>query len=131
MALTLKENNAYYCTFNLTDKDDNTVSLASLGTFQMTQYYLNTRLTINDRYHGRYINDRQNQNVKNTNNVVVSAAGTVVWYVQPDDTAKLNQKTAQEVHVIRFEWYFGLPDGSRGRNSNEAFVYIEANAGNI
>lgn len=131
MALSLKENNTYYSTFNLTNRDDQPILLTAIGTFVLDMYYLNSRLKGSDRYHGRYINNRQNQNVKNANNVVVSTTGTVVWYMQPEDTQKLDQTTARELHVARFTWYYGLPDGSRGRNSNETFFYIEANAGNI
>lgn len=131
MALSLKENNAQYVVFNLTDHNGNVVSLSSLGTFQINLYYLNSRITTSDRYHGRFINGRQAQNAKNANNVFVSATGSVTWYMQPEDNEKLDQSTERELHVVRFDWYYGLPDGSRGRNTNETFFYVESNAGNI
>ena len=131
MAITFKQSNTYYCTFNLVDRFGDPIVYSSLSTVQLSVYYLNTRLSTSDRFHGQYINSRESQNIKNTNNVTISTNGTLSWYIQPADTAMLDEDAKRELHVARFEWYYGLPDGSRGRNSLETFFFIEANAGNI
>ena len=115
----LNENNCYVLTFNLQDENGTAISLASLGTLFCTQYYYNSELTTSDSYHLSTINSRYIQNIKNTNDVTVSATGTVTWEITKDDTVKLNSSTAQELHIALITWQW-----SGKQNSHEFYFYV-------
>lgn len=127
-AVRVSESNAYIVTFQLVDSSDANLALTSIATLTLTQYYHNPRLTTSDRYHLVTINNRDNQNVKNTNNVSISSTGLVTWYVRPEDTAKLNPNTKEELHIVRFLWNYSQPLGLRGQNSFELPMYVIGNA---
>lgn len=117
----LDENNSYVVTFNLVDQDNSAIVLASLGTFQCTEYYYNPDIKTSDRYHLATINGRYNQDVKNANNITVSASGSVTWDLRPEDSAKLQANTDQELHLALFTWYWG---SNSKQNSHEFNLYI-------
>lgn len=110
------ENNHYEITFDLVDENDDPITLISLGTFQLTLYYYNVEIGSSDRNHLATINGRHLQNVKNTNDVNVSSAGTVHWSVQSEDNKKFNS-TDLELHVALFQWYWN------GKTNNQELKF--------
>ncbi len=104
--VTVKQNNTYVITFNLVDEALDPITLPVLGTFVCSQYYYNARQTKSDKHHLDIINGRDAQDVLNANNVVVTTNGTVTWTVQAEDTAKLNSKLDEEVHITMFQWHW-------------------------
>jgi hypothetical protein len=82
------------------DDSDPPVALpaASLTTLTLSLYVINDDGTIT------YI--RQAQNVKNTNNVTVSALGALVWSIQAADTTLVNT-VPYEHHYAFFRWTWG------------------------
>lgn len=81
--------------FQLVDEAGAHFALAGLLTLTLTSY---------DKVSGNILNARDNQNVKNANNVTISATGLVTWHLQPDDTVIVWDTVGSEVHVAFFEW---------------------------
>jgi len=114
----LDEENSYKYEFELTDSETGArITLAQLTNLYCTQFYYNPNITISDPKHLATINSRFNQNVKNNNNVVVSATGTVTWTIQKEDTARLNVSREEELHIALFVWTYS---GGK-RNSHSSF----------
>jgi hypothetical protein len=115
----LKESNNYILSFALYDENDDRIQLSALGTLLLTQYYYSPEYGTSDRYHLATINSRLSQNVKNTNDVAVSTAGTVTWDITASDTTMKSAKN-QELHIALFTWKW-----SGKQNSNEFQLYVE------
>lgn len=119
------EENFYKIVFNLTNSETgNKVALASISSIQITQFYYSPELLTSDRYHLATINNRYNQNIKNANDVTITASGTVSWIVQADDTVFLNagnENKEEELHVAITKWVYGADSKS---NSHMFFMYI-------
>lgn len=117
----IKERNFYQLQFSLIDYDTGeNITLAQLGTLLCTQYYYNADLGTKDRYHLATINSRVSQNVKNANDCVVSAGGTVTFDLTSTDTQKLNSSAEQELHVLLFTWFW-----NGKRNSQEVLFHVD------
>lgn len=99
-------NTTYIVDFNFIDEDGDPIALAALGTFHLTNYYFNIDTKASDRYHLATINGRFQQNVKNANDVTVSASGSVQWILTPDDSPKLDSNTDVELHIALFQWWW-------------------------
>ena len=83
-----------------TVQDENGVAIpaASLNTLTLTLYNLNdSAKTI--------INDRNAQDVLNTNNVTVDSSGNLIWLVQSLDTIIVGSQE-RENHRAIFEWTY-------------------------
>lgn len=117
----LKQNNSYKITFSFEDEDGTAIPLASLSTIHCTLYYYNPEITTSDTYHLATINSRLEQDIKNTNDVAITVDGDATWSVQPEDTAKLNSATEEELHVALLTWYWG----SGKHNNDELYFYIQ------
>ena len=74
----------------LTDENGTAIAAANLSAFTLTLYEKSTETVINSR---------NAQNVLNTNNVTVDAAGVVTWTIQPGDTAIIRPDAHYEDHV--------------------------------
>lgn len=70
---------------------------ATLSTLTLTLYVIKADGAI------AYVNGRNHQNVLNTANVTISAAGLVTWTYQAADTA-LVEALPFERHIALFEW---------------------------
>lgn len=117
----IKERNFYQLEFVLIDYDtDDNITLAQLGTLLCTQYYYNPSLTTKDQYHLATINSRVSQDVKNANDCVVSAGGTVTFDLTSTDTQKLNSSAEQEIHILLFTWFW-----NGKRNNQEIMFYVD------
>lgn len=81
----------YTCT--LKDQNDVVVPAASLSTFTLDLYDVDS---------GAAINSRTAQNVLNANDVTVSAGGVVVWTMRPADNAIVGTKEL-EAHTALFK----------------------------
>lgn len=115
----LDERNAYRLTFDLVDgTTGDPIIKAQLGTLLCTQYYFNPDLTVSDSKHLATINSRVSQDILDLNNFTVSTTGNVVWFVQPEDTTKLDAG-AQELHVALITWQY-----SGKQNSHQFLMYI-------
>ena len=92
----------------LRDEASVAIPLASISTIQLTYY---------DRGSGTVINSRDDQNVKNANNVTIHAtSGLLTWSLQPEDTAIIGTSWDAgdvETHIALFEWT--LTNGKRGK----------------
>lgn len=84
-------------TAQLKDFDGTDLSLANLDTITLTLFIPKT---------GQIVNSRDEQDVKNLNNVTISATGLVTWTVQALDTAILISDTdnTREIHRALFEF---------------------------
>ena len=114
----LDERNSYKFRFNLIDSETGLpVGLSSISTILMTQFYYNTKIGASDRFHLATINNRYNQNIKNLNDVTITASGTVTWEVQPEDTILLNSSLEEELHVSLVAWIY-----SGGKQNSHSFL---------
>jgi hypothetical protein len=90
------------------------LSLAELSTLTLTYFNQST---------GSTINSRTNQNVKNANDVVVTADCEIIWKMTSSDTACAVTSLEDEKlehHIALFEWV--LTNGMKG--STRVSVYI-------
>ena len=60
------------------------------------------------------INNRNNQNVLNTNDVTVDTSGNLTWNMQPQDNQIMSSNRRLEYHVALFEWTWGT--GKAGKH---------------
>src|SRR4030067_1483773 len=85
-------------TFNLLDESEDAIALDDLYSLTLTLY---------DTASNAIINNRNEQNVLNTNDVTVSEAGAVSWSIKPADTMIVNtdlEPNQTECHIAVFEW---------------------------
>lgn len=83
----------------ITDLDGSTaLPLASISTITLSVYVIDRDGVT------RYINSRQAQDVKNLNDVTISATGALVWSIQTADTRISDGTLPFEDHHILFEW---------------------------
>lgn len=85
-------------TATIQDEDGNGIDAADLTTLTLTLYNL-------DDAAKTIINNRDDQDVLNTNNVTVSNVGALVWSVQALDTIIVGSK-ATELHRAVFEFTY-------------------------
>ena len=79
------------------DEDGNALALADLATIVLTQYLKGHSSTI--------INSRDNQDIKNANNVTIHAtSGLLTWNLQTADTTYQGNSGIFETHVALIEW---------------------------
>jgi len=85
-------------TAGITDESEEYIALSDLTAITLTLY---------DYATGTIINSREDQDVKNTNDVVISITGLLTWTMKPADniivTAAMH-KNAYEKHVALFEY---------------------------
>lgn len=93
----VKEQTTPKYTATLRDDAGAVLPAASVVTFTLTLYVIKTDGTIG------YVNSRNAQNVLNTNNVTLDAAGLVTWSVQVADTT-LVESLPFERHIALWEW---------------------------
>lgn len=115
----LNQNNTYQLSFQLVDEAGTGIPAYNIASLNMTYYYFNPQMTTSDKNHLKIINSRNNQNVKNANDVSVDSSGNVVWEIKPADTVKLNNQDL-ELHVAFFKWKWG----SGKTNSQEIYLYV-------
>lgn len=77
----------------LRDENGAPLGAASISSFTLTLYDVNTGTTVNGRYQ---------QNILNANQVTVDAQGQVTWTWLPLDMQILNPNRQQEEHVALF-----------------------------
>lgn len=90
------------------------LSLSELSTLTLTYFNQST---------GSAINSRTGQNVKNANDVTVTATCDIVWKLGSADTACADTSLEDEKlehHIALFEW--ALTDGMKG--STRVSVYV-------
>ena len=81
----------------ITDLDGTTaLPLASIDTITLTVYAIDQDAAI------QYL--RNAQNVKNANNVTISAGGLLVWSIQVTDSIMVDPSLPFEDHHVLFEW---------------------------
>lgn len=94
---TILEGAAPSICMTIQDADDNALPLAGLSTIVLTLYLKGHSSTI--------INSRDNQDVKNMNDVTIHATnGLLTWNLQETDTAYQGNSGIFETHVALFEW---------------------------
>lgn len=92
----------------ITDLDGSTaLALASISTIVLSLYVIDKEGVT------RYINSRQAQDVKNLNNVTISAGGALVWSIQTADSRMYDLSLPFEDHHVLFEWTD--TSGNRGK----------------
>lgn len=99
----------------LKDETGVVIPLSALTTLTLTLY---------DVYTNTVINSRNDQNVKNTNNVVYTEAGVLTWTLQPTDNVIVTsdvRTNGYEDHIALFEYTWS--SGSKaGKHELEIFV---------
>jgi hypothetical protein len=96
-ALVYEGQTALY-TFELVDEAEVPVAANQVNSLTLTYF---------DQSTGTVINNRDNQDVLNTSDVIlITEAGItrLEWLMQPEDTAILHRDRAWEIHVVQFEW---------------------------
>ena len=115
MSLCMLERTTRQITATVTDENDAGIDVAALTTIVMTLY---------DKKTGSIINSRQDQDIKNANNVTIDSSGNLTWIVQPDDNIIVGSAlppTKLEHHVALIEWTWS--GGSKeGRDTIDIFV---------
>ncbi len=97
----------------LQDQTGTDIALSSLTTITLTLYDLSTK---------GIINSRNAQDVKNTNNVVITSAGVLTWTLQPADNiivTSTKRAGAYEKHIALFEYAWAA-----GSNKHEVVLEI-------
>lgn len=98
MSFNVKENTGAVYTATLKDADGTVVPLANLTTITLTLYNVAT---------GAIINSREDQDVKNTNNVTFhSTSGLLTWSIQAADNVMVNSALQDEKHIALFEFVY-------------------------
>lgn len=95
-------------TFTITDENSDPVASASLDAAELTLYDVDTY--VGGSPATGIINDRQAQDVLNTNDVTVGATdGLVTWLMQPEDNVIVTELRQVERHraAFRFAWDTG------------------------
>lgn len=107
--------------FSMTDSaDGSTIPESSLQTLTLTYY------NVAD---GSIINSRDDQDIKDTNNVVVASLGTVTWTLQDADTT-IQDTSATEVdeyerHRALFTWTYTSSDGLTKSGRDEIDILVK------
>jgi hypothetical protein len=101
----LNEKTSSEITGQLQDETGAGVPAASLTSFTLTLYDLNT---------GQILNSRNAQNVLNANGVTVDSNGNVVWTLSPADNAIVTDALGVETHIALFQWTWA--GGLKGAN---------------
>jgi len=108
--LDVLEDTAPVITAQLKDTDGSDLALTDLDTITLTLYLTRDGTTSPA---GTIINGRDDEDVKNTGDVTISATGLLTWDVQVEDTAIINdeievcdviQDNKREVHRALFEF---------------------------
>ena len=96
LSTPVRERTTAFYTTTIVDENDVGVALANIATLTLTYYDAETNAIINSR---------DDQDVKNTNNVVVAATGGgVTWTLQPLDTIIIDDRKELERHIALFTW---------------------------
>lgn len=111
----VKEQTTPKYTATLRDDAGAVLPAASVVTFTLTLYVIKTDGTI------AYVNSRNAQNVLNTNNVTLDAAGLVTWSVQVADTT-LVESLPFERHIALWEWTW---DGGAKAGKHEVILNVQ------
>lgn len=84
-------------------KDENGISLGLSGT-GVTSLTLSLYSMSDPSF--PIINNRNIQNVLNTNNVTFDSSGNLTWIIQPLDNVILDNELEEETHRAIFEWVY-------------------------
>ncbi len=104
------EDSAFPLTAQLKDTDDTDLALADIETITLTLFLTRGGDTSPA---GTIVNGRDAEDIKNANEVAISASGALTWDVQPEDTVIINDeitvcqnvmKNKREIHRALFEW---------------------------
>lgn len=118
----VNEASAFPLTAQLKDTDDTDLALADLDTIILTLFLTRGGDTSPA---GTIINGRDGQDIKNLNDVTISATGLLTWEVQPEDLEIINDKitvcdnemdNCRETHRALIEWAkTGAAGGQEGK----------------
>lgn len=112
---TFRERSTGVYKMTLKDADGNAIALADLDTLTLTLTNISDDATINSR---------DDQDVKNANNVTVHAtSGLVTWEIQRADNAIVGSLSNgnEEIHRALFEYTW---DGGTQADSHELLLFI-------
>lgn len=106
---TVLEATSFLYTAYLKDETDTVIPLSALGTITLTLY---------NKADGSIINNRNAQNVKNTNQVTIHAtSGLLTWTAKPADNPIVDTTLdagETEEHIALFQWtYNSGADGGK------------------
>ena len=113
-SFTVKEGTGFVYTATLKDTAGTVVPLANLTSITLTYYVVAD---------GEAINSRNDQDVKNLNNVTIHAtSGLLTWVGQSADTPMSGVNAgATEHHRALFEWVY-VGDGTPGKHVVDIYV---------
>ncbi len=102
--IRVNEGSSSSVTFTLKDNLGVVIPLANLSVAELTLFDLLTYAPLASPIRG-IINDRDSQDVRNTNDVTVHVtSGLVSWAVQPEDTIIVASRRQIERHRARFRF---------------------------
>jgi hypothetical protein len=98
IVIEVNEDASFVYTADVVRQDGAPAVPANLDKLELTLY--------NDTDAKEIINSREDQDVLNTNDVVLDNSGNLAWNVQPEDNAIVNQNKRCEDHIAQFkmEW---------------------------
>jgi hypothetical protein len=108
--IEVNEDSSFPLTAQLKDTDGTDLALTDIDTITLTLFLTRGGASFPAQ---TIINGRDAEDIKNANEVTISATGLLTWAVQPEDTAVINdeievcgvvQKMEREVHRALFEW---------------------------
>ena len=106
----VNEDSSFPFTAQLKDTDGTDLALADIDTITLTLFLTRGGTTSPAN---TIVNDRDAEDIKNANEVTISASGLLTWNVQPEDTAIINDeievcektmKNTREIHRALFQW---------------------------
>lgn len=101
MVYQLNEKQSATYKASLIDESGAAVPGSSLSTLTLTLY---------DRATGTIINGRNNQNVKNANDVTVDEQGNLVWEMRPEDNVIITDRASSTATYVDGELVRGIED---------------------
>lgn len=104
----VKQDTAAIYTATLKDETGAAIPLASLTAITLTLF--NADVPEPSPLTANIINGRNEQDVKNTNNVTIHAtSGLLTWNMQSADNPIIDERFNTELHIARFDFFYGSP----------------------
>lgn len=110
---------------NVGDTSSIVLRLTSGGTQLALADITTLQFTLRDVKTAGVINNRSNQDVKNANDVIVAADGTITWSVRPEDTVVVDGRLKTETHRLLVRCTYS---GGGGVGSGEVDIVIKNTA---
>ena len=120
-SIIFEDSSGTYTATLLQNNDDPTSVVPASSLVSLT-------LTLYDVVSGEIINQRDNQDVLNTNNVTVDEQGALEWQIQPEDNPIINTELAAgetEEHIALFTWEWSRTPDPNGKGREQVRLSVK------